>query len=202
MPKFRVFAFALACCIAAPAQAVTIDFEDIGRKGGFAHYDDSGFSTEGFDFHLSHGHHIDNEFLFIEGYASTNGTDWLMHDDLGDMTVSAGGATFELAAVDAGQYRNKKNSEDIQVTGHRQDGSTIAQSIISKSGFQTISFSGWTNLVRLTFSGNGYGTYDNFVLKTVSTTAVPVPSPLLMMASALGLLGFARYRNNSKRAKC
>lgn len=199
--KSRVFAFVLMTVAAASAHAVTVDFEGLGQTGGFKNFDHSGFSDQGFDFDLSHGHIIDNEFWYMNNYASTNGTDWLMHDDAGgDLTVSAGGSLFSLTSVDAGQYKNKKNSDDIQVTGYLENGSTVSQTISSKSGFQTNVFTGWTNLLEVTFSGNGYGTYDNFVLSTVTTTAVPVPTPILMLTSAMGLLGIAGFRRKSKTA--
>jgi len=179
--KSRLAAIALTtvtALAATSAKAATVTFEDIANSGSYSNYDNAGFSTQGFDFHLSFGNIIDSRFWVANYYATKNGTDWLMHNDKdGDLTVSAGGSLFELSSVDAGQIWNRKNSKDIEVTGYLQNGTTVSQTIMSKSNFKTVVFDEWNHLWKVTFSGNGYGAYDNFVLKKTNTRTVRYIKP-------------------------
>ncbi len=190
----------MSCAAAVPANAVSVDFEGLAKTGGYTYYRDSGFSSNGFDFNLSYGFAIDSKWWYTRYYASNNGTDWLMHNHFGDLDVKAtNGELFSLTSVDAGQYAARKNTRDVVVTGYRGDGTSISQSIIAKADFQTISFAGWTNLSKVTFSGNGYGTYDNFRLSLASVTAVPLPVPALMLVSGLGVMAAVGRRRGQKR---
>lgn len=199
MIRACVFAAGIGCAVAAPAGAVSIGFEGLARDGGYTYYRDSGFSTDGFDFNLSYGFAIDSAFRYTRYYASNNGTDWLMHNHYGDLNVSAtDGSSFSLTSVDAGQYSRRNNTRDVIVTGYRTDGTSLSQAIIAKADFQTVSFAGWTNLSKVTFSGNGYGTYDNFQLSLGSITAIPVPVPALLLISGLGAIAAVGRRRSRK----
>ena len=194
MLNVRICCAALALFAAAPSQAVTVDFEDIAKTGGYVYYKDSGFSSAGFDFNLSYGFAIDSAFKYTKHYASNNGTDWLMHNSYGVMSVtSSDGGAFSLKSVDAGQWRTSSKTRDVVFTGVFEDGTSISQSIAAKGQFETNFFAGWDNLFRLNIRGNGYSTYDNFVLEPGSVAAVPVPAGMLLLGSALGLAG-VRFR--------
>ena len=198
MLNLRMCAAVAALFAAAPAYAVTIDFEDIASSGSYVYYKDSGFSSDGFDFNLSYGFAIDSAYKYTKYYASNNGTDWLMHNSFGNMSVTASdGGSFSLKSVDAGQWKKKKNTRDVVFTGVYADGTSISQTIAAKAQFETSFFTGWDNLSKLSILGNGYSTYDNFVLEAGSVAPVPVPAGVLLLGSAVGLAGI-RFRK--KRA--
>ena len=187
----------LVALSSVPSFAVTVGFEGITKTGGYTLYDDGGFSSQGFDFKMTHGYLIDGEYWWSKYYEAQNGTDILVHDDKGSLTISAGGDAFSFASVEAGQYWGQLRTDDIVVTGIAKNGVERVQTIDSKRGFQTQYFNGWTDLVSLSFSGNGYGAYDNFVLSRDTFAAVPLPASALMLLSGLGLLGGMRLTRKS-----
>lgn len=201
MSKSFILASIAAFFTAAYAHAVTVDFEGIADSGGYVHYDNAGFSSEGFNFKLSNGFVIDGDFWYAPRYASYNGTDWLMHNSYGDLVVDHGGAQFSLLSFDAGQYRHKKRSSDVIVTGTQADGTRLFQTISAKSSFQTIDFSGWNYLVELEISGNGYTNYDNFVVESTKVTNVPLPRSVVLMIMGLCSLSLMAFASRRRLAK-
>lgn len=49
--------------------------------------------------------------------------------------------------------------------------------------------------ITIDFARNGYGAFDTYVVNTVTTTAIPLPSPVLMIAMCLlAIAGVLRSR--------
>ncbi|EPX75798.1 PEP-CTERM sorting domain-containing protein [Salipiger mucosus] len=185
----------VAICLAGAVQALTLDFEGIAPDGGAIGFDNSGFSTNGFEFLLDYGQ-IQDSNNCPTCYQTDNGTDWLLHMSKGVMTMTSTVGAFSLHSIDYGDYeKNPLYNAYTQVTGHRVGGGTVTREISSETDFRTIDF-GWTNLASVSFDtfDRSYYTrnaYDNFV---VSLGTVPLPASLPLMLLALGGAGLALRR--------
>lgn len=184
MKKTHLISSALLALASLNAGAVVVDFEGIASPARVTYYNNSGFSQNGFDFVLSHGHVISADYN-PRGYNNhnvNNGTDWLMHDSGGNLDVTSATSTpFSIQSLDFQSFG--WSSGYTTVTGFLVGGGSVSTQIFFTPLWDTFSFDGsWTNLSRLQFRGAGFyqHAYDNFVL---NETAVPAPG-------ALGLLGF------------
>lgn len=127
--------------------------------------------------------------------------------------VREGGLTFSLLSIDLArenQFNNPSNNgilyPSVTFTGTKQGGTTVSQTFtVDQSGFdfETFAFSGFTDLVAVTWSQPPFGStpgspglhqFDNIVLDVPGVAAVPEPSTLISGGLA-GLFGLgALYR--------
>ncbi|MBG6178725.1 hypothetical protein IWQ55_006592 [Labrenzia sp. EL_208] len=185
---------ALLTSLSGPALAVTLDFEGIlGNTTNCCNtYNGNGPSKDGFNLVLSHGHVIKYNY---GGYQNHNGTDWLMHDSGGNMTLTSDHGPFSLDKLDHASYLAGSLAQAV-VTGYLNGGGTVTKTLSTSGVFSTIVF-GWTNLLSVTFDAQtSRNAYDNIVVN--KATVVPLPAALPLLAGGLGLLGFMGWRR--KRA--
>lgn len=173
------------------ASAAVVTFEDIASPGSVTTYHDAGFTSQGFDFLLDHGHVIDS--AYAPGvYTFGDGSDWLMHDYPGPMQVSKnGGGLFSLLQFDYGSFINVGNAYSATLTGYYGDNSTIAVVLSLTPGVKTQFLSpAWSNLALLEFAGYNTQAYDNFVFGPASD----VPEPASLALVGIGLAAFLGLR--------
>jgi len=198
LKALALVAGAFATFSAGSAQALTIDFEGISSDFSYVNYDNAGPSVGGFNFNVSHGHVIGKDY-YSSYYATNNGSAWLVHDSSGNMSLDNGGGAFSLSQFDFGTFDpNSRPSSPVTVTGYLLGGGILTHSLTQSGNFSTILLAGWNNLTSVVFSGNGYGTYDNFIVNAGAVSAVPVPAALQLVLSAFGLMGFVGWKRRKQ----
>jgi hypothetical protein len=110
------------------------------------------------------------------------------------------GGVFNLISIDLDSLYG--SLAHVEFTGVFQDGGTITQSFILdpiNNKMETFSFSGFTNLVSVSWidlESVACHHFDNIV---VSSAPVPVPTTVLLLGSGLfGIVGFKRKLKNRR----
>jgi hypothetical protein len=127
------------------------------------------------------------------------GSTALMNNDYDALTqlTAVGGGNFNLNAMDMAVMfpAIQPDGVDVTFTGTRFDNSTVATTFhVADSGVQNFTFSGFTNLTKVTWSANSnVAQFDN-----INVAAVPEPETYAMFLAGLGLMGFMARRRNGR----
>lgn len=158
-----------------------------------------------FTLQTGHGHYADSQHSAILGGSwANNGTDWLLHDNSGPMTVfKIGAQPFALNSIDATFYATSFNGtaldHNIVVTGALFGGGTVTTTLTidDNVSFQTFTFdSSWSSIVGVSFVNSaGRMAYDNIVVDAVAES---VPEPAAIAVLGLGLAGLAAARRRRR----
>jgi hypothetical protein len=195
------------------AQASTITFDDIAADGMGS---TPGIRVSGgFVFTPATHSHI----IGAPGTAdapdagdASNGTQYLAVDDvLGPDPVTfspQGGGVFALLGFDIGEWSNNgpggNFAHQITVLGSLNGGGTLSTTLTVdgvKPAFDTFTFTGWTNLSRVTLKGiNGAGPQNSFGLDNVVVEArgAAVPEPATLTLVSLGSAYLIRRRRSRR----
>lgn len=115
-----------------------------------------------------------------------------------DTYLTLTGGIFSLNSIDAANWNIQNTTGSLDLVGYFQGGGSITQTLTTTDVWQTWVLSGFSNLVSVDIIG--YTSYafsiDNLVVNTSSE--VPVPASLSLLAFGLALLGFRRKSLVSK----
>ena len=181
----------LLLSLAAPAQAVVVDFEDVG----FVPCTDAPVSSGGFTFSGSDFFHcVTPAGLPTPG--ANNGSSFLIEGAFFLTVSNDAGVPFTLRRVDLGtSYFNATSPNLMRVTGVTVNAGTVTQVVEVRDSFGTYALDGFDRLVSLTFSalllpdpdgGPGYFALDNMVVE------VPLPGSVPLVLLGLSALALAR----------
>ena len=160
MIRSKSLGLILAAAATSPLSAATITFDDVSLSGVNSIY--TSVTSAGYDFNGGHFHLINNP-----AFSGTVG-DGTVH--LGAEAVpgfgqpvtftKAGGGAFSLQKADIAEFWLPGNSLDnfasVMFTGNLSGGGVLSQTFTldgirdgngGVADFQTVTFSGWTNLV-------------------------------------------------------
>lgn len=179
----------LALLLAAPVQAVLIDFEDLGVSSGgqLDPVDNAVITSGGFDFVNGPGSSVlDLHFPNANGLDIGGTTELVSHEEV--IMSPNGGGTFTLNQFDWGSRFSEAGT--FTVHGDLFGGGTVSQVFAldgNTSTFETFVLPGtFTNLVSVLFEHiggtQGIQNIDNIVVNTV----VPEPGSIAAMLSLVG----------------
>ncbi len=197
MRRFGVLAGIVAfVCLAAPAQAIIIDFEDLHKPDG-----SNTFFSHPYTY-LSQGFEISNSdtrvgLFLVWGFSDSrySGSTALAPGWVSTNTLKrTDAAAFDMTSIDLCDLSlNGSISAVVTFVGTRADSSTFTQSFTVDDGdvMHTFAFSGMTNIVRLDWTSPIHQQqFDNIV---ITPQAVPEPITMALMGAA-ALAGSRRIR--------
>jgi len=194
MLNVKTMLTAALCALPGLSTAATLDFEE------FTSFQQLGtaFTTQGFRFTATSGDMLAYPAGVVPTVPESGSTSVGMSNQPSkpapvnsSLTVtSVTGDRFNLNSFraakgcNAGQFFAAFASTSLDILGHRADGSTVSLSFVfdgiandnPASDFETVSFSGFTNLTSFSVTGQGgaRGGYS-FLLDDVNVTLAPVP---------------------------
>ncbi len=191
-----VFALVAGLAFASNARAnIMLDFESLSGASALA----GAGSTFISDTHSEGGFTLASSAFASWGASSNNyaGSTALFAMFDSDMTTLSrnGGGAFSFDSIDLGEAFSSGGTASVTFTGQRADGSTVANMVDldGQFGFETFGFTGFNNLVSLSWSqGTIYTQFDNILLR--SPAVVPVPGSVVLGAIGLGIVGLVRRR--------
>ena len=197
--------------VGSSALATTIDFEGLAASingqeavtGLPGDPSDNSYGESGFTFTTS----STTNNLAIWGTLSSNyfGSTALWNGDgtgtfgVTTLTMDGGGA-FDLLSIDIAELYSGSGSANVTFTGALSGGGTVTQSFTSDgvsatgnvSSFETVTFSGFNNLVSVNWLQNSpFHQFDN-----VTVAPVPLPAAFSLLLMSLG--GLALFRRRTK----
>ena len=115
------------------------------------------------------------------------------------LTMDGGGA-FDLLSIDIAELYSGSGSANVTFTGALSGGGTVTQSFTSDgvsatgnvSSFETVTFTGFNNLVSVNWLQNSpFHQFDN-----VTVAPVPLPAAFSLLLMSIG--GLALFRRRAK----
>ena len=120
-----------------------------------------------------------------------NATDWFGFDEGNVLTLTAGGAPFDLGTLVAGPSTLATfPTINLTLEGTQAGGGTLSRTFFELSTATLLSLD-WTGLTSLEISASDDAGIDDIA---VTTAAVPLPTTLPLLAAALSGLGLALRR--------
>jgi len=177
------------------AGATVIDFESAASSGmsNAMPFIEAGYQLTS---SLGNAMYHNDVFAPLAGM-NTNGSSvmgWCASECGGAKTITlAGSALFSLVSIDFASLIAGTGSGRLQLTGYRQGGATVSQSLSYSDNWATTVLTGFDQLSRVEiFSADGVDVaMDKLVL---APAAVPEPAPYLLAASGLVAALVARRR--------
>lgn len=219
MLTLKTVAAAALCALPCIGSAATLDFEE------FTTFQQLGtqFTTQDFRFTATSGDMLAYPAGVVPTVPESGSTSIGMSNNPNapapvnsSLTVtSVSGALFNLNSFRAAEGRNAGQffaafaSTSIDILGRRSDGSTVSLSFVfdgiakddPATDFETVTFSGFTNLTSFSVTGQGgiRGGYS-FLLDDVNVTLAPVPLPagLPLIVTAVAAMGAVRLRRKPR----
>jgi len=207
------YAVALTLACAAPAAlADVVTFDDIPNTGNAIQ---TSVSSMGYDFNGGHFHIIDSPDARFVRNASTSYLAAEKASDLGQPVTmtKTGGGTFSLNSVDVAELWLPGESLNdffyVYITANQSGGGSLSM-LVTLDGirdgaggvpdFQLVTFSGWTNLTDVTFTGrNAAGAFGDYSIDNIVVDGSNVPEPAGLLLMALGAVAvIARSRRTSR----
>jgi hypothetical protein len=194
LPVAAVAAIAMS---AAPAQASTLTFDDLGGSLGntgavygvqFQHTSADQYLLKGTDYLPSYG-----AGNFLGYYALTGAFETMV-------LTGVGHNTFALSSLDliGAEYFVPNETGQITITGLRANGTSVTSAPLTVTAGQVASygpaaFSAFTGLqsIRMSGVGNNRAVYVGLDNVNITITPVPEPETLAMLLAGLGLVGAA-----------
>lgn len=173
------------------AEAAVIDFEDVASPEGIISVGPSSpYTEDGVTLTPS-----SSDSAIFDAAATFdmpgNATDWFGFDEGNVLTLTAGGAPFDLGTLVAGPSTLATfPTINLTLEGTQAGGGTLSRTFFELSTATLLSLD-WTGLTSLEISASDDAGIDDIA---VTTAAVPLPTTLPLLAAALSGLGLALRR--------
>ena len=194
-----------------PLAAVTIDFDSLEEAGTQRRSLGATYTEDGFT--ITENSVVGGLLVAQQSHAQYAGSAGLhsifINGPLELEIASKDGSAFDMTSIDLSLLDPAGTSGTVQFTGVLAGGGSVVQSFTTSTfGFQTFSFTGFDNIVRLKWM---QGTsllnahqFDNIVLGLSAGgggSSVPEANSTLLLLSMgmLGMMGWSRFTLNSRR---
>jgi hypothetical protein len=190
--------------------SITINFGSLSQSGSTFFSEGSSYTQQGFTFSSPDLYTWEKK---SPNLPSLNAADTSLFEFFADNTTSVtdkGNAPFTLDSVDlAPLIAGATGTFDVTFTGTFADLSTVTQtfSVSDTDKLQTFDFSGFTNVVSVSFvQGTNSGffgsqktayQFDNLVIAS-PVSSVPEPGSLPLAITGVALAGFALYQKRKR----
>lgn len=201
------------------ANATTINFSSLSQPGSTFVSEGNSYTQQGFTFTDQLNSGFGNGFAVWEasspnlpGLASADASLFELFAGSTTVLTDAGGAPFDLDAIDLTQYfADSPSTFNVTFTGTLADSSTVSQTFTvdgssSTPVLQTVDFTGFDNVVSVSFTqgtadiGTAYQ-FDNVVVDQAAGAPEPGTFGLMGLCLAVAVLAIQRQRYQRASAR-
>ncbi|SDI57991.1 PEP-CTERM sorting domain-containing protein [Aliiruegeria lutimaris] len=189
---------------ATPAQAITIDFQDLEGSGRAFDYVGGTYTYD--DFTLTNlTSNTRTAFAIPEtGNSRYNtGSTSMLNNRVNGVTqlAASDGSAFDLESIDLSELAsNRIGDTSVTFTGTYEDGTTVEQTFDLDGvwGMETFYFDGFDSVISVTWTQTAdFHQFDNI---SVEISPVPLPASSVLLGSVLGVGAFASRRRRRRGA--